>query len=159
MIMIVSQLFLAVSLTLPASFVAPKRWIAKSPPAGAPINFIWLSPHFGVNGDGENLSVLIYPVSAAATLDAEVHRAIKDLSQDRMIVNSHTESTCHGRQAGWTFEARLPMPNGKVVSQVYHVTIVGGRAYTFTFTHAAGDRIAQAIVNSIQSICPSNKPS
>jgi hypothetical protein len=121
-------------------------------------SLFWLAPHFGVNGNGENLSVMIRPVSAAATLDAELHHATKELSQDRMIVNSHAEPTCHDLQAGWTLDARLPLPNGKVVSQVYHLTIVDGRAYAFIFTHAAGDRIDQAIVYSIQSICPTNKP-
>lgn len=98
-----------------------------------------------------------HPASASTTLDAEVHRAIGELSQEREIVNSHAELTCHGQQAGWTFDARLPLPNGKVISQVYHLTIVGAQTYGFIFTHAAGDPIDPAIRKSIQSICPSGK--
>lgn len=142
---------------LPASFVPPKGWIAKPLPADAPVDFIWLAPHFGVNGNGENLTANSHPVSADATLAAEVQRAIGEVSEDRQILSSHAEPTCHGLQAGWAFDARLPLPNGKVISQVYHLTIVDGRAYSFIFTHAAGDPIEQAISDSVQSICPSNK--
>ena len=155
MVTTISPLLLAASLALPTSFVAPKGWVAKAPPAE--VSFIWLSPKFGVNGNGENLSVTTHPASASTTLDAEVHRAIGELSQEREIVNSHAELTCHGQQAGWTFDARLPLPNGKVISQVYHLTIVGARTYGFIFTHAAGDPIDPAIRKSIQSICPSGK--
>ena len=97
------------------------------------------------------------PASPGTTLDAEVHRAIGELSQEREIINSHAELTCHGRQAGWTFETRLPLTSGKAISQVYHLTIVGAQTYGFIFTHAAGDPIDPAIRKSIQSICPSGK--
>jgi hypothetical protein len=157
MVTAISPLLLAASLALPTSFVAPKGWVAKAPPADTPVSFVWLSPKFGVNGNGENLSVMTYPASASTTLDAEVHRAIGEVSHDREIVNSHAELTCHGQQAGWTFEARLPLPNGKVIAQVYHLTIVGAQTYGFIFTHAAGNPIDPAIRQSIQSICPSGK--
>lgn len=158
MIMTILPLLLGALLMLPTTFVAPRGWRAKAPPAGAPLDYIWLSPHFGVNGNGENLSVTIHPALANTTLDAEVHDAIDEMSNERIIVNSHAEPTCHGLEAGWTFDARLPLPNGKVISQVYHLTIVDGRVYAFIFTHAAGDRIDPAIGDSIQSICPSKKP-
>ena len=158
MIATILSLLFSVSVTLPSSFVAPKGWTAKTPPADAPIDFIWLAPRFGENGNGENLTVTSHPVAIGVTLDAEVHRAIDELSQDRVIATSHAEPTCRGLQAGWTFDARLPLPNGKVVSQVYHLAIVDRRSYAFIFTHAAGDRIDRAIIDSIQSICPNNKP-
>jgi hypothetical protein len=158
MITTILSLLLGASLTLPPSFVAPKGWIAKTPPVDAPIDFIWLAPNFGVNVNGENLAVWSHPVSAGDTLDAEVHGATDEMSQDRIIANSHTEPTCHGLQPGLTFEARLPLSNGKTISQVYHLTIVAGRTYAFVFTHAAGDPIDQAIADSIQSVCP-DKPS
>jgi hypothetical protein len=150
-------LFLSASLTLPGSFVAPKGWVAKTPPSNGPVDFIWLSPKFGVNGNGENLSLTTRQVPEAVTLDAEVRTAIGDVSRDRVIVDSHSESSCHGLQNGWTFDARLATPSGKTVSQVYHLAIVDGRAYSLIFTHLAGHRIPQAITGSIQSICPSHK--
>ncbi len=157
MVTAISPLLLAASLALPTSFVAPKGWVAKPPPVEVPISFIWLSPKFGVNGNGENLSVTTHPASASTTLDEEVRGAIAELSQEREIVNSHAERTCHGQQAGWTFDGRLSLPNVKVISQVYHLTIVGAQTYAFIFTHAAGDPIDPAIRKSIQSICPSGK--
>ena len=159
MVTTISPLLLAAALALPVSFVAPKGWVAKAPPAEAPVSFMWLSPKFGLNGNGENLSVMTYPARAGTTLDTEVHRAIVELSQERDIVNSHAERTCHGQQAGWTFEGRLPLPNRKAISQVYHLTIVGAQAYAFIFTHAAGDPIDPAIRKSIQSICPQRQVS
>jgi hypothetical protein len=159
MVTTISALLLAASLALPMSFVAPKGWVAKAPPAEAPISFIWLSPKFGVNGNGENFSVTTHPASASTTLHAEVQGAIGELSQEREIVNSHAEPTCHGQQAGWTFEGRLTLPNGMVISQVYHLTIVGAQTYGFIFTHAAGDPIDPAIRKSIQSICPQRQVS
>jgi len=69
-----------------------------------------------------------------------------------MIVDSRSQSTCHGRQAGWTFDARLALPNGATISQVYHV-IVGDRAYDFVYTHKAGDPVETAVAKAIQSIC------
>ena len=150
-------LLLAASLTLPGSFVAPKGWVAKTPPSNGPVDFIWLSPHFGVSGNGENLSLTTRPVPADVTLDAEVRAAIRDVSKDRVIVNSHSEPTCHGLQKGWAFDARLATPSGKTVSQVYHLAVVDGRAYSLIFTHLAGHRIGQAITDSVQSICPSGK--
>jgi len=154
---ILLSLLLAASAPLPPSFAPPKGWVEKLPPPSAPVNVIWFSPHFDVNGNGENFSVTIHPAPAGSTLHAEVHRAIDELSRDRKIVDSHSEPTCRGRQDGWTFDARIPLPNGKVVSQVYHVTIVGGRVYAFIFTHAAGDRVEREITDSIQSICPSKR--
>ena len=159
MVTTIWPLLLAASLALPMSFVAPKGWVAKALPAEAPARFIWLSPKFGVNGNGENLSVTTHPAPAGATLDAEVRRAIVELSQERDIVNSHAERTCHGQQAGWTFEGRLPLPNRKAISQVYHLTIVGAQTYGFIFTHAAGAPIDPAIRKSIQSICPERQVS
>ena len=138
MIGLVLPLLLSASLTLPGSFVAPKGWVAKTPPSNGPVDFIWLSPHFGVGGNGENLSLTSRPVPAAVTLDTEVRAAIGALSKDRVIVNSHSESTCHGLQKGWTFDARLATPSGKTVSQVYHLAVVDGRAYSLIFTHLAG---------------------
>ncbi|HET6276502.1 MAG TPA: hypothetical protein VFE16_11285 [Candidatus Cybelea sp.] len=150
-------LFLALSPPLPASFAAPKGWVSKAPPANSPVDFIWLAPRFGVDGDGENLTVMSHPAVAGATLDAEVRRTIAELSADRRIVDSRSAPTCHGLQAGWMFDARVSLPNGKAVSQIYHVTIVDGRAYAFIFTHAAGARVDQAIADSMQSICPGKK--
>jgi hypothetical protein len=150
-------LVLALSPPLPASFGAPKGWVAKTPPANSPVDFIWLAPRFGVDGDGENLTVMSHPASAGVTLDAEVRRTVAELSADRKVVDSHSAPTCHGLQAGWTFDARVTLANGKAVSQVYHLTIVDGRAYAFIFTHAAGARIDQAIADSMQSICPGKK--
>ena len=149
------SLLLSALLVLPASFVAPKGWTARTPPASSPVDFIWLSPGFGVSGNGENLTAMSHPVPSSTTLGAVVHDTISNVS-DRTIVNSHSESTCHGRQAGWTFDARLPLPNGKAVSQIYHLTIVDGRAFAFIFTHTAGVPVGQAINDSIQSICPGN---
>jgi len=157
MIAPVLPLFLSASLTLPGTFVAPKGWVAKTLPSNGPVDFIWLSPHFGVKGNGENLSLTSRPVPAAVTLDTEVRAAIGALSKDRVIVNSHSEPTCHGLQKGWTFDARLATPSGKTVSQVYHLAVVDGRAYSLIFTHLAGHPIDRAITNSIQSICPSGK--
>lgn len=153
------SLFLSASLTLPGSFVPPKGWVAKPPPSNGPVDFIWLSPQFGAggNGGGENLSLTTRQVPAAQTLAAEVRAATEEVSHDRTIVNSHSEPTCQGRQKGWSFDARLAMPGGKTVSQVYHLAIVDGRAYSLIFTHLAGHHIPQAITDSIQSICPSHK--
>ncbi len=150
------SLFLS-ALTLPGSFVPPKGWAAETPPSNGPVDFIWLSPHFGVSGNGENISLTTRQVPAAETLDAEVRTAIDEVSRDRTIVNSHSESTCHGLQKGWTFDARLATPSGKTVSQIYHLAIVDGRAYSLIFTHLAGHHIPQAITDSIQSICPNHK--
>jgi hypothetical protein len=155
MIAAIFLLVLGASPTLPTSFSAPKGWVAKAPPADAPVSFVWLSPQFGVNGNGENLSVMIHP--ASMTLDAEVQLAIGETSHDRQIVNSHAEPTCRGQQPGWTFDARLPLPNGKTVSQVYYLTIVDAQLYAFIFTHAAGDPVDPAINSSIQSLCPNGK--
>ena len=154
MITAVISLLLAASVSLPSSFVAPKGWIAKAMPADAPVDFMWVSPDFGIDGNGENLTLSIAPASVNATLDSEVHTAMGDLSRDRDIVNSHLQPTCHGLLPGWTFEGRLPLPNGNVISQVYHLTILDRGVYTFVFTHAASDRIEPEIRDSIQSLCP-----
>jgi hypothetical protein len=113
-----------------------------------------LSPHFGVNGNGENLAVTSHPVRIGTSLASEVHDAISELSQDRSISNSRGEPTCHGNQPGWSFDVRISLPNGVTIEQIYHLAIVGGRTYAFVFTHAAGQRIDSAIAESIQSICP-----
>lgn len=147
----------ALSPPLPASFSAPKGWVEKAPPANSPVDVVWLAPHFGVDGDGENLTVMSHPAAPGATLDAEVRRTVAELSADRKIVDSHSAPTCHGLQPGWTFDARVSLANGKAVSQIYHLTIVDGRAYAFIFTHAAGARVDQAIVDSMQSICSGKK--
>jgi len=151
------SLLLSAALTLPGSFAAPKGWVAKPPPSNGPVDFIWLSPQFGAGGNGENLSLTTRQVPAAETLDAEVRTAIEQVSRDRTIVNSHAEPTCHGQQKGWTFDARHATPSGKTVSQVYHLAIVDGRAYSLIFTHLAGHHVPQAITDSIQSICSSHK--
>lgn len=52
-------------------------------------------------------------------------------------------AACHGKQSGWSFEVRLPLPNGTAVSQVYHITIVHGRAYAFVFTHRVGTLLSR----------------
>jgi hypothetical protein len=133
--------------------IESKSWVEKKPPPDG-VDAIWLSPHFGVNGNGENLSISSHPTSSGTTLASEVRAAISTLSLDREISNSHAEPTCGGRQAGWSFDRRLPLPNGVTVEQIYHITLLNGRMYVFTFTHAAGQRVDPAIVQAIQSICP-----
>jgi hypothetical protein len=152
-------LVLVASTPVPTFFDPPKGWIAKTPPPDAPVDFIWLSPSFGKNGNGEKLSIMSQDVAPGTTLASEVHDATDQLSQDRIIAASHAERTCHGLQAGWAFDARLPLPNGKTISQVYHLTILGNRSYSFIFTHSAKDRIEQAVRSSIESICPSGEHS
>ena len=115
---------------------------------------MWLSPGFGINGNGENLALSSHPVVPGTTLDSEAQEAIREMSEDRTIDSSHAEPTCHGKQPGWTFDARLQLPNGAEISQVYHIAIVGGRAYSFVFTHKAGDPVEAAVADGIQSICP-----
>jgi hypothetical protein len=139
---------------LPRSFIPPKGWTqGKNLPPGGP-DAIWLSPNFGINGNGENLGVTSHRVAPGTTVATEARAAVREMSEDRAISDSHSEPTCHGRLAGWTFDARLPLPNGTAISQVYHISIVGGRAYSFVFTHKAGDPIEPAVANAIQSICP-----
>lgn len=155
--MIIAALLSAVLISAPAvprSFVPPKGWTqGKNLPPGGP-DAIWLSPNFGINGNGENLGVTSHPAAPGTTLASEVRAAIDEMSQERTIADSHSEPTCRGREPGWTFDARLPLPNGMAISQVYHISIVGGRAYTFVFTHKAGDPIEPAVTTAIQSICP-----
>src|SRR5579863_5054909 len=62
------SLLLSALLVLPASFVAPKGWTARTPPASSPVDFIWLSPGFGVSGNGENLTAMSHPVPSSTTL-------------------------------------------------------------------------------------------
>jgi hypothetical protein len=149
-------LVLSAALALPPSFVPPEGWAATTPPPDAPVDYLWLSPHYGTNGNGENLAVMLHPVPPGDTLDAEVKKAIEQLALDRAVVNSHAEPTCHGLQAGWSFEVSVPLPNGKTIGQIYHLTIVGDIAYAFMFTHLVGDPIDPAVTASIQSICPTN---
>jgi hypothetical protein len=139
---------------VPRSFIPPKGWTqGKDLPPGGP-DAVWLSPGFGLNGNGENLALITHPVAPGTTVASEAEEAIREMSADRTIVDSHSQPTCHGRQAGWTFDARLPLPNGATISQVYHISIVSNRAYSFVFTHKAGDPIETAVANAIQSICP-----
>jgi hypothetical protein len=151
---LVMSFLIAATPPLPTFFVPPKRWAIKNPPSDTPVDFIWLSPQFNKNGTGDNFILMSHRVSAQTTLDAEVHRAMSELSQDRTISDSHAERTCRGRQPGWTFEARLTLPNGKSVSQLYHLTIRNQRAYTFVLTHDSARPVDQAIKDSIESICP-----
>lgn len=155
--MIVSVLLSAIvnlSPEVPRSFVSPKGWTqGKNLPPGGP-DAVWLSPGFGTNGNGENLSVTSHDVPAETSLASEVREAIRELSPERTIVDSRSEPTCHGRQAGWTFDARLALPNGTKICQVYHIAIMGRRAYSFVFTHKARDRVGNAVADAIQSICP-----
>jgi hypothetical protein len=156
---------LAVMLTLlvsaaplfPASFVPPAGWVGKTPPPGSPVDYVWLSPHYGVDGNGENLSVTSRAAAPGTTLTSEVHEAIAQLSQGRTIANSHSESTCHGRLAGWTFAERMPLPNSITIEQISHLAIVNGRVYSFVLTHKAGDPVAPAVARSIHTICPPAK--
>jgi hypothetical protein len=138
----------------PSFFVSPKGWAAKDLPPDAPADFIWLSPRFGKNGNGDNFMVMSHHVSAETTLGAEVRRATTELSQDRTISDSHSEQTCRGRQPGWSFKARLALPNGKTVSQLYQITILNQRAYAFVLTQDAAEPVDRAIKDSIESICP-----
>lgn len=138
---------------VPRSFIPPNGWTRGNDLPGGP-DAIWLSPRFGVNGNGENLGVISHRVAAGATLASEVREAIREMTEDRIIGASHSEPTCHGKQSGWSFEARLPLPNGTAISQVYHITVVHGRAYAFVFTHKAGDAIEPVVADAIQSICP-----
>jgi hypothetical protein len=153
MLAFVLSALIGVASALPPSFVGPKGWVEKKPPPDE-VDAIWLSPHFGVNGNGENLTVASHPTSSGATLASEIHDAIASISQDREISGSHAEPTCAGRQPGWSFDGRLPIPNGVTVEQIYHIALLNGRTYVFTFTHAAGQRVDPAIAQSIQSICP-----
>jgi hypothetical protein len=138
---------------VPRSFVPPKGWTqGKNLPPDGP-DAIWLSPSFGVNGDGENLMVMSHPVALGTTVAPVAREAIRKVSEERIITGSRSEPTCHGQQAGWTFDAHLPMGNGMTISQVYHISIVRGRAYTFIFTHKAGDPIETTVSDAIQSIC------
>lgn len=141
------------ALVVPRSFVPPKGWTqGKNLPPDGP-DAVWLSPSFGVNGNGENLEVISHRVAPEATVASEARKAIQEMSSEREITDSHSEPTCHGKEPGWMFEARLPLPNGTAVSQVYHISIVGGRAYGFIFTHKAGDPIETAVTDAIQTIC------
>ncbi len=150
---LVVALLVAATPPLPTFFVPPKGWAAKALPPGAPADFIWVSPRFGKDGNGDNFMLMSHAVSAGTTLSAEVRRATSELAQDRPILHSHAEPTCRGRQPGWSFEAQLALP-AKTISQLYHITILNHRAYTFTLTHAAGEPVDRAIEDSIESICP-----
>lgn len=150
------SVLVAASLGLPAGFVPPRGWIAKPLPADAPVNFIWLSPRFGINGNGDNLTLTIHVLSTKTSLAEEKRKAVNELSHEFTIVDSHAESTCRGSQDGWTFDARLRTASGAVVSQVNHLTILDGRLYAFIYTHPAGDPIDRAVVDSIESVCPND---
>jgi hypothetical protein len=156
MIAAVLSMILSVAPPLAQSFEPPKGWVAKAPPPSA-VDYIWLSPHFGSGGNGENFTATGHDVTAGSTLASEVRVAIADLSQDRDITNSHSDPTCHGQQAGWAFAARITLPNGPTIEQLYHFTIVDRQVWAFVFTHKAGDRVDPAIAHSIQSICSSAK--
>ncbi|HEY1429794.1 MAG TPA: hypothetical protein VGF18_09490 [Candidatus Tumulicola sp.] len=151
------SLLVSVAPALPASFAPPKGWTAKPVPSGSPVDYLWVSPHFGANGNGENLTVTSHALVAGGTLASEVHSAIADMSQDRKIVNSHSEPTCNGTQPGWSFEGRITLPDGKTIAQIYHMAIYEKRIYMFVFTHALNDPIDPSIGRSIQTICPSAK--
>lgn len=154
MIGLVLSVVLGSAWPVPRSFVPPKGWTrGKNLPPGAP-DAIWLAPGFGKGGNGENLAVITYRVAPGTTLTSEVQEAIHEMSDGRIITGSHSEPTCHGSQPGWTFKARLAVGKGVVVSQVYHIAVVGGRAYGFVFTHKSGDPIDRSVVDAIQSICP-----
>ncbi len=158
MIAAILSMMLSVMQPITQSFEPPKGWVEKAPPPSG-IDFIWLSPHFGSGGNGENLTATGHDVPAGSTLASEVHAAIAELSQDRDISNSHSDPTCHGQQPGWAFAARMTLPNGLTIEQLHHLTIVDRRVWDFVFTHRAGDRVDPAIAHSIQSICPSPKSS
>lgn len=137
---------------LPRSFVPPKGWTqAKNLPPGGP-DAAWVSPEYAY-GNNDNLAVTSHPVAPGTTAASEAQEAIREMSGDRVISDSHAESTCKGHLAGWTFDARLPLPDGSFISQVYHIGIIGGRAYAFVFTHKAGIAIESAITDAIQSLC------
>ena len=137
---------------VPRSFVPPKGWTqGKDLPRGGP-DAAWLPPDFGY-GNGDNLAVTSHPVAPGTTAESEAQEAMREMSQERIISDSHSEPTCQGHLAGWSFDARMPLPNGTTISQVYHISIVDGRAYAFVFTHKAGVAIESEIVDAIQSIC------
>ena len=156
MIAAVLSMILSVALPFGQSFEPPQGWVAKAPPP-AGVDFVWISPHFGSGGNGENLAATGHDITAGSTLASEVRAAIAEVAQDRDIANSHSDPTCHGQQAGWAFAARMTLPNGLTIEQLHHLTIVDRRAWDFIFTHKAGDRVDPAIVRSIQSICSSAK--
>lgn len=154
MIGVLLSVLLGSAWPVPRSFVPPKGWTqGKNLPPGAP-DAIWLPPSFGKNGNGENLAVITHRIAPGTTLASEVQEAIQEMSDGRIITGSRSEPTCQGRQPGWTFKARLAVGNGVTVSQIYHIAVVGGRAYGFIFTHKSGDPIDRSVVDAIQSICP-----
>lgn len=147
---------IAIASSVPPLFTPPSGWPAANT-AGSPFDAIWMAPKFGKTHN-EFLALTSYPLPRGRTLADEVRSAISELSDDgKTIVNSHAEPTCHGRQPGWTFDARTPLTPQLTVSQLYHVAVLGDRSYAFVFTHKAGDPIDPEITNSIQSLCASKQ--
>jgi hypothetical protein len=62
---------------VPRSFIPPKGWTqGKDLPPGGP-DAVWLSPNFGINGNGENLGVSSHRIAPGTTVASEAREAIR----------------------------------------------------------------------------------
>jgi hypothetical protein len=139
----------------PKYFRPPKDWTKMDLPPNAPVDFDWLSPQY--RGTGENIAIFVSSVPKGTTLDSVVREATAEaLDQARSIASSKPQTTCRGMQAGWTLDVRIPIGPSRSISQLQHVALKDDRLYTIMYTHTAGAPISKAVLDSMDSLCPSN---
>jgi len=146
--------------TNPSYMQAPVGWTNLGPPpAGAPIDYGWASPHYrdGSARAGDTLSAWVRPVPPNSTLADQVREMTAEETQDgRTVASSRSHATCNGTQPGWTVDFRLRIMPSLTLSQVHHLAVFNGRVYLVIFTHRADLPVDSVVQASIDSLCPKN---
>jgi len=144
----------------PSYMQPPAGWRSLGPPpADAPIDYGWVSPHFrdGSAHAGDSLSAYVRPIPPGSTLGAQVKEMIAAETGDgRTVASSKSHATCNGTQSGWTVDFRIQLSPSLTLSQVEHVAVFDGHVYDVMFTHRADLPVDAAVQASIDSLCPKN---
>ena len=141
----------------------PAGWHSLGPPPpNAPIDYGWVSPHFGDGTPhaGDTLTVSVWPIPPNSTLADQVRKLTTQETQDgRTVASSHSHATCNGTQPGWTIDLRLqlgPTPT-MMISQVYQIAVFKAHVYVINLTHRADLPIGGVVQASLDSLCPKTR--
>jgi hypothetical protein len=138
----------------------PTGWSSLGPPPpNAPVDYVWVSPHFhdGSPHAGDSMEAWVVPISPTSTLTEQVREATTEETKDgRTVASSQSHATCNGTQPGWTIDFRLPMLPSVTISQVQHLAVFKGHVYVIMFVHRADLPVDNAVQASIDSLCPKN---
>ena len=138
----------------------PVGWTSLGvPPANAPVDYGWVSPHFrdGSPHAGDSMESWVRSIPPNSTLAEQVKKATTEETRDgRTVTSSQSHATCNGTQPGWTINFRLRLSPSVIVSQVEHLTVFEGHVYVIEFFHRADLPVDGVVQASIDSLCPKN---